>query len=307
MNFAWPWCFLILPLPWLLRYLLAPVDQVTALRVPKLPSGFGAASAAPRMSLSLLIAALAWLLLVSAAARPQMPDQDSRQASGRDLMLAFDVSGSMATADLQMNGKATQRLLVARAFADEFLQRRQGDRVGLIVFGSQAYLHTPLTFDLNAVRSALATLDTGLAGRETALGDAVGLATKYLQPLAQNSRELVVLTDGANTSGTLAPQRAAWLAQRAGVRIHAIGIGAAQDESRDSDLQQMVQQTAGSYLRAGDGAAFERFFSALDQFPSGNQFDTQVRPQRPLYQWPLGLALLLACAVFLRRLLGVSA
>lgn len=303
MNFAWPWCFLMLPLPWLLRYSLPAVDSEAALRVPRLPPAF-VASRASRMSLSSLIAALVWLLLVSAAARPQMPDLDSRQASGRELMLAFDVSGSMATADLQMNGKAAQRLLVARAFADEFLQRRRGDRVGLIVFGSQAYLHTPLTYDLDGVRAALATLDTGLAGRETALGDAVGLATKYLQPLAQNSRELVLLTDGANTAGSLAPLRAAWLAQRAGVRIHAIGIGVAQAETMDSDLQQMAQQTGGSYLRAGDGVAFERFFSALEKDPSGSQFVTPMRPQHALYPWPLGLAMLLACGLFLMRLRG---
>lgn len=300
MSFAWPWIFLALPLPWLLRSLLAPVNEVSALRVPQLPAG-PVAVGAPRRSLPLFIGALAWLLLLSAAARPQTPDLDRGTASGRDLMMAFDLSGSMATADLQMNGKATSRLQVARAFADDFLRRRQGDRVGLIVFGAEAYLHTPLTFDLDAVRTALSTLDTGLAGRETALGDAVGLAVKYLEPLERQSRELVLLTDGANTAGTLAPQRAAWLAQRAGVRVHAIGIGAAVGESMDTDLQQMAQQTGGSYLHAGDGAAFARFFSALDQSPPNSQGAASTRPMQALYPWPLGLALLLAGWLVLRR------
>ena len=230
--------------------------------------------------------------------------------SGRDLMLAFDVSASMATPDLRLDGKPTARLRVARTLAYDFLKRRQGDRVGLIVFGSQAYLHTPLTFDLEAVRAALATMETGFAGPETALGDAIGLATKHLAPLADHSRELVLLTDGANTAGTLAPQRAAWLAQRAGVRIHAIGIGAARvvaDAGKQADgldeatLQQIVEQSGGSYRRAADSAELEDFFRALDKIQPSTQGAVTVRPQRALYPWPLGLAFLLSVGLALRR------
>jgi Ca-activated chloride channel homolog len=225
-------------------------------------------------------------------------------------MLAFDVSASMATPDLRLGGQATERLRVARSLADDFLERRQGDRVGLIVFGSQAYLHTPLTLDLQAVRAALATMETGFAGPETALGDAIGLATKHLTPLAANSRELVLLTDGANTAGTLAPQRAAWLAQRAGVRIHAIGIGAAPagfdtgkppDGLDEATLQQLATQSGGSYQRATDSAAIADFFRRLDQIRPTTQGTVAIRPQRALYPWPLGLALLLSVWLALRR------
>jgi Ca-activated chloride channel homolog len=312
MSFAWPWCFVLLPLPWLLRRWLAPSDAGVALRVPQLPTSLGAVSA-PRTawSLSVWIASLAWLLLVGAAARPQAPGEPSLQSvSGRDLMLAFDVSASMATPDLRLGGQATERLRVARSLADDFLERRQGDRVGLIVFGSQAYLHTPLTLDLQAVRAALATMETGFAGPETALGDAIGLATKHLTPLAANSRELVLLTDGANTAGTLAPQRAAWLAQRAGVRIHAIGIGAAPagfdtgkppDGLDEATLQQLATQSGGSYQRATDSAAIADFFRRLDQIRPTTQGTVAIRPQRALYPWPLGLALLLSVWLALRR------
>ncbi|MEO5659460.1 MAG: VWA domain-containing protein [Polaromonas sp.] len=322
MSFAWPWCFLALPLPWLLRCLLAPSDAGAALRVPNWLAATAAASA-PRaeFQLSMWIAALAWLLLVGAAARPQAPGEFSVQpVSGRDLMLAFDVSASMATADLQLGGKPMERLRVARTLADDFLKRRQGDRVGLIVFGSQAYLHTPLTFDLAAVRAALATMETGFAGPETALGDAIGLATKHLTPLADNTRELIVLTDGANTTGTLAPQRAAWLAQRAGVRIHAIGIGAApvvgtgSADGRtpaggldEATLQQLAQQTGGSYLRATDSAAIEGFFRRLDHIKPSAHGEAAIRPQRALYPWPLALALALSGWLALRRIRPASA
>ncbi len=309
MNLAWPWCFLALPLPWLLRHLLAPSDAATALRVPHLPAAPGAASGLrSNVSRSLWIAALAWLFLVCAAARPQSPAELRFQpVSGRDLMLAFDVSASMATADLRLAGKPAERLQVARALADDFLMRRQGDRVGLIVFGSQAYLHTPLTFDLDAVRAALSAIETGFAGRETALGDAIGLATKHLTPLAGNTRELVLLTDGANNTGTLAPQRAAWLAQRNGVRIHAIGIGAAAVGAAparldEATLQQIASQSGGSYQRATDSAAIESFFRRLDQISPTVQGAAAIRPQRELYPWPLGLALALTAWLALHRI-----
>lgn len=316
MSFAWPWCFLILPLPWLLRRLLSPAEAGVSLRVGQLPATADTASEwgrARSISGSLALAALAWLMLVSAAARPQMPQAPGSQpASGRDLMLAFDVSGSMATADLQLDGQAVTRLQAARTLADDFLERRRGDRVGLIVFGSQAYLHTPLTFDLDAVRAALATMESGLAGPETALGDAIGLATKHLLPLADTARELVVLTDGANTAGTLAPSRAAWLAQRAGVRIHAVGIGALPAGKigagqvpgglDEATLQQITEQTAGSYLRATDSAAIEAFFHQLDQLAPTAQRPSMSRSQRELFVWPLALALLLTTGLALRRL-----
>ena len=312
MSFAWPWLFLTLPLPWLLRRLMAPVESGAALRVPQLPAVSPVASVR-RPTLSMWIASLAWLLLVGAAARPQIPGEiDLQPLSGRNLMLAFDVSASMATPDLRLGGQPAARLRVARLFADDFLKRRQGDRVGLIVFGSQAYLHTPLTFDLDAVRAALATMETGFAGNETALGDAIGLATKYLQPLQEQSRELVLLTDGANTAGTLTPARAAWLAQRAGVRIHAIGIGATSASQRDTralaggldeaTLQQIAEQSGGSYQRATDSAAIEGFFRNLDQIRPTVNDTAASRPLHALYPWPLGLALLLTAVLALRRI-----
>lgn len=309
MSFAWPWCFLLLPLPWLLRQLLKPVAAEAALWVPHLPAASGGASAARKpLSLALSIAALAWLLLVGAAARPQTPGElNAQPVSGRDLMLAFDVSNSMATRDLRLAGQATARLQVALRMADDFLKRRQGDRVGLIVFGSQAYLHTPLTFDLDAVRAALATLETGLAGPETALGDAVGLATKHLTPLAEHSRELVLLTDGANTAGTLAPTRAAWLAQRAGMRIHAVGIGSTSTGALDeASLQQIATQSGGSYQRATDSAAMQDFFQRLDQIRPATPGAVTLRPQRELYPWPLALALVLSLGLMLRRIRALA-
>lgn len=292
MSFAWLGVFLALPLPWLLRRLLAPAAGDIALRVPMLPA---VGARAPETTGTAWIAALVWLLLVCAAARPQIPDASlSRAASGRDLMIAFDVSASMATSDLRMDGRPAQRLQVARVLANDFLARRQGDRVGLIVFGSQAYLHTPLSFDLNAVRDALASAEVGLAGKETALGDAIALAVKHMRDVPGQQRVLVILTDGASNAGTLAPQRAAWLARRENLRIHAVGIGGtAAGGGDEASLKDIAAQTGGIYSRATDAAALADFWRQLDAVEPTARDDSAAPHRRELYPWPLALALML--------------
>lgn len=298
-GFAWPWCFLALPLPWLLRRLLPPVAGV-ALRMPSLPPA--AADVTARVTASTWIAALAWLLLVTAAARPQVPGQLLAQ-EGRDMMLAVDVSASMATRDLLLDGRPVERLQAARSIAGDFIRRREAaraDRIGLVVFGTQAYLHTPPSFDLHAVRAALDTAETGLAGHETALGDAIALATKHLSALPDQARVLVLLSDGANTAGTLAPLRAAWLAQRENVRIHAVGIGAGA-ELDETTLKGIAEQTGGVYLRATDAAAIGEFFRSIERLEAAAHGAPPLRRAQELYAWPLGLAFVLACGLALRR------
>lgn len=304
-SFAWPALLLALPLPLLLRLACAPAEAGTALRVPSLPPS-AASPGSSRMALPLWIAALAWLLLVLAAARPQVPlNAQPDSVSGRDLMLAFDVSMSMATADLRVNDKAVDRLQAARLLAGEFIGRRRGDRIGLLVFGAQAYLHTPLTFDVQAVRTALAATEAGLAGRETALGDAIALATKHLRALPDSQRVLVLLTDGANTAGTLAPDRATWLAQRENVRIHVVGIGAATADD-DATLRRISTQTGGMYQRATDSKAIARILDEIDRLEPLAAVE-KAPAMRELYVWPLTLALLLAVGLALHRTRGVAA
>lgn len=303
--FAWPWCFLALPLPWLLRRMLAPVPG-EALRMPPLPAA--APHAPARAAGTLWLAVLGWLLLVTAAARPQMPGEMIDRHGGRSLMLAFDVSASMAVRDLQLDGRPLERLQAARQLAGDFLLRRERagrDRVGLVVFGSQAYLHTPLTYDLAAVRDALGTAEVGLAGRETALGDAIALAVRHLNTAPEtepdSARALVLLSDGASTAGALAPLRAAWLAQREKVRVHAVGIGSAAELDEET-LQGIAGQTGGTYLRATDGAALDAFFRQVDRIErAGPDGGPPLRHLHELYARPLGLAFALACWLLLRR------
>ncbi len=313
MSFAWPWMLLLLPLPWLAWQLLPPARRDAPLQVPSLVpfDALAASSARPgRIGPVLWLAACAWLLLVLAATRPQaLAELDAFPVSGRDLMLAIDVSGSMATPDLRIGGRPVDRLEAARLLAADFLDGRDGDRVGLIVFGSQAYLHTPLTFDLDAVRAALADTGIGLAGRETAIGDAIALAARRLREFGDSARVLVLLTDGANTAGELTPQQALWIAQREGLRIHTVGIGAEHmrvvtpegvreiNPSFDLDeetLREIAAQTGGAYVRATDGDALAAFYRLVDELEPTAAASAELRPVRELYRWPLGLALALA-------------
>jgi len=300
MSFAWPWLFLALPLPWAARLLLPPAESGGALRVPHLPDTV--VHACPAMSRRWL-AALAWLLLLTAAARPQIAGDPVPVRGGSGVVIAFDVSMSMSTADLQDGKSAVERLRAARALAGDFLARREGDRAGLVVFGTQAYLHTPLTHDIQAVRDALASVQAGLAGKETALGDAIALSVKYLRSLPENARVLVLLTDGDNTAGTLEPARAAWLAQREGVRIHAVGIGAGANETV---LKDIAAQTGGSYARATDSRAIGAFFDGVHHAEPA-VWNGGVRPMRDLYFWPLALACLLAASLAWRNSRDVMA
>lgn len=307
--FAMPWVWLLLPLPLVMRALGPARATDGALRATGLLAGLAGDDRRPPAGARAVavLAGLGWCLLVFAAARPLWPAAENVVVARRDLLVAIDLSASMATADLTEPSGTVTRAAAARALLDDLLARRPDDRVGVIVFGSQAYLQTPLTADRRAVLAALDEARIGLAGPETALGDAVALAVGRLRELPAASRTVVLLTDGASTAGTLSPERAAWLAAREGVRVHAVGIGS--DRGLDeSALRQIAGQSGGSYRRATDAAALERFadeFEALEP----RVVDSAGRPLREGYPLPLGGALLIAAALLLhkrRRIGGVD-
>lgn len=300
LRFAWPLVFLLLPLPWLLAFRRshrAPSAARGAIALPfadRLPAATAPALRANgrRLDPGLL---LVYFLVLLAAARPQWIDAaDQRPASGRDLLLLLDVSASMQTPDLQAEGKKTPRLVVATRFGRAFLERRPGDRVGLIVFASRPYLYVPLTYDLPAVGAALDGVEVGLAGEQTALGDALALAVKTLSregepAVAPAGAVAVLISDGANTTGALSPQQAAWLASQRGVRVHALGLGASPDEAA---LRAMADASGGSYARATDLAAVRDFFARLDALEPASRGAAPVAAAREFYLLPLILATL---------------
>jgi len=204
-----------------------------------------------------------------------------------------------------------ERLTAVKAVAGDFIERREGDRIGLILFGAQAYLQTPLTFDRKTVRTLLFEAAVGLAGRETAIGDAIGLAVKRLRDQPAESRVLILLTDGANTTGSIQPLKAAELAARAGVRIYTIGVGSevrgpfglpmAGASIDEGTLRTIAKTTGGQYFRARDVAGLQAIYSMLDELEPAASDEQTFRPVKELFQWPLATALLLSALLGLAR------
>ncbi len=314
-HFDWPWAFVLLPLPLILWKLLPPAlaGEEAALWVPQL-SRFNLArhqqSSAGRSRLFKILALLCWLLLISACARPQwMGEPLDFPVSGRDLLLAVDLSGSMETPDFEIGGKQVDRLTALKQLASPFIERRSGDRIGLILFGDQAYVQTPLTFDLNSVKTLLAESLLGMAGKQTAIGDAIGLALKRTNKDEATKRVLILMTDGANTTGELTPEKAAELAARQGLKIYTIGIGASSMEVRgflfsqtvnpsqdldEATLKMVAEKTGGRYFRAHDSDELEEIYKLLDQLEPAEKDVERYRPVSDLFYWPLGIALIIA-------------
>ncbi len=319
--FAWPWLLAALPLPWLARLFLPGANSVApALRVPygdRLSAIRGQIGRSQPRRLGAL-PWLAWALLCVAAARPQqLGDLVQPPQSARDLMLAVDLSGSMDERDIELRGRVVTRLVAAKSVINDFLERRSGDRVGLIVFGQRAYALTPLTRDLDTVREQLEATATGLAGRETAIGDAIGLATKRLQSQPAEHRVLILLTDGINTAGALDPVKAAELARDAGVRIHTIAFGGygaglsvfglpiqrpSSDQITDeAGLSRIAELTGGRAFVARDVDQLAGIYVVIDQIEPVKRPGQRLRPRIERYPWPLAASLLFALLTLWQR------
>lgn len=304
-EFAQPWIFLLLPLPLIVRWLLppAPASSGASLRVPffkHLESDLATSKKSPSW-LRLSLAVLAWVLLITAAAWPQLIGDTVRQAiSGRSLMMSVDISMSMDEPDMIISGRRLTRIAAVKAVASDFIQKREGDRIGLILFGSQAYLQAPLTFDRKTVATLLNESFLGLAGRATAIGDAIGLAVKRLRKEDEKNRVLILLTDGANTAGNVEPLKAADLAAQEKVKIYTIGVGSL--GSRDLDettLQAISDKTGGRYFRARDVEGLLSIYKALDEIEPVAKDELSYRPVKELFYYPLAFALFLSTLVVL--------
>jgi Ca-activated chloride channel family protein len=265
-----------------------------------------------------LVFAVIWLLLVAAAMRPQwLGEPQPVPTTGRRMMLAIDVSGSMATPDMAGNAS---RLQVVQSVAGRFIDGRHGDRVGLILFGTQPYLQAPLTADLTTVHKFLNEAVVGVAGTQTAIGDAIGLAIKRLRAEAGTEHNselnagnhsaarqtiLVLLTDGENDAGAMPPLEAAQLAAQAGLRIYTIGVGAAPESglfgmsagNNDLDedsLKAIAKTTGGEYFRATDASALQAVYRQIDRLEPAEGTQQWLRPADEWFTWPLAVALLLS-------------
>lgn len=312
-HLALPWMLLALPLPWLMYKFLPPAKSgergVLYMPFATTLANDKQKTVALGSRWMLWLAALIWCLLVLAASAPERLDEAVElPRTGRNVMLAVDVSGSMKTPDMDAT-QSRDRLDVVKEVAGDFLIKREGDRVGLLLFGSQAYLQAPLTFDRKTVHTLLNESVIGIAGQETAIGDAIGLSIKRLGDAIKDDAILVLLTDGTNTTGNLKPRQAADLAARMGLKIYTIGVGAEpvtgtdifgrpvsnfRAELDEETLQYIADKTGGRYFRATDQKGLRSIYQVVEQLePSAGKADT-LRPITALYPLPLGLALILS-------------
>jgi Ca-activated chloride channel homolog len=309
-HFEWPWMAVLLPLPVIAYLLRRPAEpRGAALYLPFVAGvGESASAAAVHARWRRLFYALIWILLLAAAMRPQwLGAPIPAPTSGRGVLLAVDVSGSMAIQDM---AGGQSRLQVVQEVAGRFIDERRGDRVGLILFGTRPYLQAPLTADLETVHRFLDDAVVGVAGTETAIGDAIGLAIKRLRAEDSSGESLrhtvmILLTDGQNDAGVMTPLEAAHMAAETGLRIYTIGVGAApgsglyglsagNTDLDEGTLRSIAQATGGAYFRATDATALEQVYQQIDALEPMRGRAQWLRPRDEWFSWPLALALLLS-------------
>ena len=308
-SFAWPWIFAFAPLPLLMRLIpKAKSKPLAALHLPTYDLLQDAPSKEVKRGFPWTLL-LIWLLLLAAAARPQwLGEPVTIPQEGRELMLAVDLSGSMQYEDMMIGRQKVNRLEMLKHVLNDFIERRVGDRLGLILFADTAYVQTPLTYDRATVKQMLDEAVLGLVGEKTAIGDALGLAAKRFNEKDDSNRILILLTDGQNTAGNIDPKEALEIAKAAKVKVYTIGIGADEllvrsffgnrkvnpsTELDETLLTQIAEQTGGQYFRARDTQSLREIYQLLDQFEPIEDDPIQLRPMQALFYWPLGAAILL--------------
>ena len=324
LTFVWPWMIAFLPLPLIIRLILPPAPK------PQVPLY------APHLVQQLLplmqqqkrlepkanpqkmpwFALLLWLLVLIAAMRPiWYLTPTPFQQTGKDLILAVDLSGSMQKTDMQLGGYSVDRLTAVKSVVKQFIQQRKGDRMALVVFGTQAFIQSPLTYDLKTIGQLLEETQIGMAGNNTAIGDAIGLTLKHLQNIGSKGQQtvLILLTDGSNTSGAVSPLEAAEKAKQMGLKIYTIGVGQVAQSalggliriSGEMDiktLKAIAQMTGGQFFLASDAQQLQQVYQQINQLEASTYQVNQYRLRSELYLWPLGLALLLSFLWAIKRL-----
>ena len=313
LELSWPWFLILLPLPFIMYFLPKAkpkgdgiwwgnteqlVDHQDGKAIPKRPT------------LRYAFLLTSWILLIFAMTRPVWLGEPTKVTpSGRDLLIALDLSGSMQIEDMQINGRSADRLTMLKVVLGNFIQRRVGDRLGLILFADDAYMQTPMTYDRKTVNQMLDESVLGLVGKKTAIGDAIALAAKRFDNKEDSNRVLLLLTDGQNTAGKITPEEALELAVAKNITIYTIGIGAdsmiqrslfgnrrvnPSSELDEKSLQNIADKTNGRYFRARDSQGMEDIYHLLDELEPVEQEQQQMRPLTALFQWPLAAAFILS-------------
>jgi len=313
LAFEWPWAFLLLGLPLLVVW-LAPEfrDESEAVRAPffkrlieltgVLPSE--GAVVIRKQGWQKLYHVVGWLLVVTALARPMwLGDPIVKELPARDLLLLVDLSGSMEERDfLGQDGVRITRLDAVKGVVGDFIARRESDRLGLAVFGQAAFLQAPFTEDRQVVGSLLEELEPRMAGAQTMIGDAIGLAVRLFEGSEKQNKVAVLLTDGNDTGSRMPVRRAAEIAGEEGITIHTIAMGdptTVGEQALDLEaLEAVAGATGGRSFLALDRAQLESVYATLDRLEPEMTDSLSYRPKRPLHWLPLALLLVFGVVLF---------
>ena len=328
-QFAFPYAFLLILLPFIWRFLWPAAKGLhgDALKIPfikdlekiSIKSGtlwqMGASTEGYRLSKLFWWLFVIWVLLVIAVARPQWVGEPIRlKNESRDIMLVLDISTSMLAPDFTYGSRRIDRLSAVKKTASDFISKRANDRIGLILFGTRAYLQSPLTFDKKSVEEILWSMDAGMAGDSTSIGDALGLALKTLKDAPKGDNKVIILlTDGENNDGSLSMPQAVKLAAEEGIKTYTIGVGSknsflglflgATPGVDEKGLKALAQATAGQYFRAESTSTLQQIYNYIDKLEAAPQETRFIRETTELYYIPLLAAIILSfiLALVVRR------
>jgi Ca-activated chloride channel family protein len=308
LSFAYPWIALLVPLPLIARFGLPPhAERRPGLRVPFFDrlarlSGqqpFSGGLVARRHPVRLVLLVMVWLLTLAALARPQWIEPPlHRDLPTRDLLILVDLSGSMDTKDfVDASGKTVDRLAAVKEVLDDFLSRRKGDRVGVVVFGDAPFALVPFTTDLDLCRAMLGGTAVGMAGPRTAFGDAIGIGIGLFAQSTVKAKTIIALTDGNDTLSKVPPAEAASVARDKGIVIHTVAVGdpqaAGEDKLDEAALKEVADTTGGGFYRALDRSQLADIYRRLDAVETRRIDTVSFRPRRDVYWLPLAAALAL--------------
>ncbi len=307
-ELATPWVFLLLPLPYVIWRFFPSINArpTQALWIPFFAEIKALYLSQSKKTFPPFWLWASWLLSLIALSGPRFVGEIVPiERNGHHIMLALDISGSMALDDMIVQNRRYQRLDVVQYAAKNFVNQRTQDDIGLVLFGSKAYLLTPLTQDKKHILSRINDASVGLAGQATAIGDAIGLSIKHLKKTPPKGRILILLTDGVNNAGTLSPQKATELALHEKIKIYTIGLGSDANlltpfgmappstELDEEGLKKIAEQTGGKYFRANDLDSLQQIYGFINQIETVKQNATPLRPQTEYYPWPLSIAFVL--------------
>jgi len=326
-QFVWPIVFILLPLPWILRQILgvshfASQGFTGALKVPfwkRLQNLTHQEGNAPKRTISPLLWILVWLSFVTAAARPVwIGDPIVLEKEARNIVLTLDVSGSMEEQDFDIDGRPLTRLQMVKHLANDFIQKRKGDNLGLVIFGSEAYTYAPLSPDTKTLTGLMDEIGIGIAGTQTAMGDALAMAVQTAASVPDNARIVILMSDGYANMGVVQMDEAIKIAQKAGVKVYTIGIGSDHETLQnflgfiqmntpldldEETLRHVAKETGGQYFRAKTSSDLKKIYQLIDDLETMKTEETTVRPRKEMayYFLLIGLSLWIITFVFRGR------